>query len=111
MNPNTKCAVASVSAGVLTPVSLIALSWLTAQNFRAEGPDTTLSRMFISPIEWLSMFFARVFNISGWTLFCLTAAVLILALACLYYLIIRLVLVPLLHARKRKSLNHEIDVV
>lgn len=100
MNPNTKYVVASVGAGVLTPVLLIALSWLTAQNFLAEGPDTTLSRMFISPIEWVGVSFYRVFGISGWALFFVTATALILALACFYYLITRWTLVPFLRARK-----------
>src|SRR6478736_4925892 len=100
MSRNTKYVVASVSAGILTPVLPIALSWLTADNFRAEGPDTTLSRMFIAPIVWASTSIYRVFGIVGWPLFFVTAAVLIIAFACAYYFTIRWALVPFLHARK-----------
>jgi hypothetical protein len=101
MNPNTKCVVASVSAGFLSPVILIALSWLTARNFLAEGADTKLSRMFVAPLEGFGMFFNRVFGISGWTMFFVAAAAFILALACFYYLVIRWALVQFLPARKR----------
>lgn len=76
-------------------------SWLTAQNFLAEGADTRLSRMFVAPMDGVGMFFNRVFGIGGWTLFFVAAAAFILSLACFYYLIIRWALVPFLHARKR----------
>ena len=111
MNSNTKWVAASVSAGFLTPVVLIGLSWLTADNFLAEGADTTLSRMCIAPLEGAGMLFYRVLGTSGWKLFFPTATALILVLSSFYYLVIRWALVPFLHARKHGALNHEVDAV
>jgi hypothetical protein len=86
---NAKWVAASVSAGFLTPVVLIGLSWLTAQNFLAEGADTTLSRLCIAPLDAAGRLFNHLFGISGWTLFLATATALILVLSCSYYLVIR----------------------
>jgi 4-amino-4-deoxy-L-arabinose transferase-like glycosyltransferase len=107
MSTARKYAIASFCAGVLTPVGLIALSWLTADNFLAEGADTTLSRIFIAPVECASKLFYRVFGISGWSLFFLTATVSILTLTCFYYLAIRWALVPFFFSRRQKSSYYE----
>jgi hypothetical protein len=106
MTSNIKRVAVSIGAGFFTPLLLIGLSWLTADNFIAEGADTTLSRMCIAPLEGTGKLIVHAFGIHGWTCFFVTAAILVLVLSSFYYLVARWVLVPFYLVWKR----HE-DVV
>jgi hypothetical protein len=101
MVPNAKFVGVAVAAGFLTPLGLIGVSWLTAENFLAEGADTTLSRIPMIPLERSATLANHVFGISGWALFFATAAALILVFSSFYYLFIRWALVPLMQSRPR----------
>src|SRR6478609_4497102 len=76
----------SLTAGMLTVFGLMSFSWLTAQNFLAEGADTTLSRLFMAPLEFVS---GRVYDVTGIQSPLLLAIVIsVLVLAFIYYLCI-----------------------
>src|SRR5436309_13698792 len=88
----TRYMLVSLSAGMLTIFGLMSFSWLTAQDFLAEGADTTLSRLFMAPLEFVS---GRVYDVTGIQRPLLLAIVVsVLVLAFIYYLCIRWLLVP-----------------
>jgi hypothetical protein len=83
----TRYILVSVSAGMLTVFALMSLSWLTAQNFLAEGADTTLSRLFIAPLELVSGLLYDLTGIQRPLLLAIVVSVLVLDL-CIRWLLI-----------------------
>src|SRR4051794_15471470 len=94
----TRYILISVSAGMLTVFGLMSLSWLTAQNFLAEGADTTLSRLFMAPLEFVSGLLYDLTGIQKPLLLAIFVSVLVLAL--IYHLCIRWLLVPFARSQR-----------
>jgi hypothetical protein len=88
----TRYILVSLSAGMLTALGLMSFSGLTAQNFLAEGADTTLSRSFMAPFEFVSAWVYDVTGIQRPLLLAIVVSVLVLAF--IYHQCIRWLLVP-----------------